>query len=487
MLTAVERLINWSGLGWRHIVIFAFLYTVPFAMSSVELGLADRFSHVFGLFENSYDDIDSYSEWILCYGPILTIPLVISTGFLQMWVGRYTVLMGALIILILLSPLAYMAVNTEMWVAIQIISRTLYPILTGPVLIYMYEATPVKYRRISVLSLGIFVSLGRLAFAISERYNFLGIADTLWQKMLIASFAPVIIPIIIGLFVLRDSSVSLVDRGAEDGVYDDLTKGRGNDAPISKQDFVNQVASERDTQFSNLSSAVIKKWPTFVFLLLTCQNYQIVESIIYSPYYYLFLDYCGGGYDEFRINGLVIINFASIAGILMGIFIVLRFKSIKVLPGISAIFIAIGAALCSTVQSFKPNGYPHVYEDLNMPMISAGIIISMFGSMLAIYVQNLMTVELVPSKFRPVFVMALLAMREIWQAMTFAVYNKFMQSQALYIVTSVVLGIIAIVHFVVLCGTKSVSTRDLSEESVNGIILYYDPDKVITESEEEVF
>ena len=226
-----------------------------------------------------------------------------------------------------------------------------------------------------------------------------------------------------------------------------------------------EVKVEREYAFTDLKSALIKKWPALVFLLLTCQNYQLVDVIIYTPYYYAFLDYWGGGrYNDNPLNGLVILNFGYIFGIFLGILIVVRFKSIKLLPGISASFMAIGSAVCCIEQAFDEGNVPISNRDMDMTLVSAGNIVLSLGYLLAPYVQNLMIVEMVPSKYRPVFVMSQFAVREIWMAIIQGIYFKFTDEQNLYIGTAAVLGVIAISHFWALCGTNWFSTGDPSTE-----------------------
>lgn len=182
----------------------------------------------------------------------------------------------------------------------------------------------------------------------------------------------------------------------------------------------------------------------------------------------------------------------------MGVFVIAKFKKLTLLPGISATAIAVGAAILSSVDFFKP-GRPSVqsYELLPMVTITSGVAIACFGLYLAQYLQCIMIVEIVPSKYRPIFVMIAIAIRELWLIIARAVHNNYRADMNTYIGVAVGLFLVAILHFVVVACTDWISTVDPGmmatqqedhgvsefEKAVSEYSLYEEDDKIVDEVE----
>ena len=491
----------WCGLSWRHIIIFGFLYSAAMAIFAIDEAIDDTninmYRIVFGLKENG--DVDKEKEWTLFVIPaLLVVPVIVGSGYLMMRFGRFIILMGTIALMAAFSFMLIFPATLEMFsagfVANKIILRA---IVFGGLMIYAYETVPIKYRRIALLSLSIFASFGRIAYALgrnlsgTEGYGGGGskspqeIKGELSVILGVAS-GTLLLPLVLGMFVGKDSPVSLVIRGFERHVYRYLVSWRcgdlrGPQPPMTEEDFVYQVEVERERSYVNFKTMCIRKWPALLFLFLTGYAWQIVDQVFMTPYKYLALDQMGNGYDTNPLNGLVIFNCCCLFGTLAAIVYILKFKSITILPGLSMGLLFIGSAICATVEAFYVDGNPIEYQFLDIKKVMVGQIICWIGFTLAQFLWGLLIVEIVPGTYRPIVVLAQLGFLEFTNMAIRAIYTKYAHTgRGLYIASSVILGIIALAYIVVFVGTDWFSKADPAEEDDGEVA-------IVVLDEEEVY
>jgi len=481
MYTAIERLMVWCGLSWRHIIIFGFLYTAILSMYAISDAIDDTqinmYHTVFG-FKN--EEIDEEKLWINNVLPSLLIPIIVGSGFLMMKYGRFVVIMGTLIIMACLAPLLMFPSNYKMYSAGFVLNGIIFrSIVIGGVMIYAYEAVPIKYRRVALLSLSIFASLGKLTFGLArwisgnKGYGSTAKPDEVQSQLSvllgIACGATLLIPIVWGGFVGTDSPVSLVVRGFERTVYRYLVSWRSGthtQPPMNEDDFVYQVEIERERSYMDFKTMCFRKWPALLFLFLTGYSWQIADFVFLTPYKYVVFDYIEGGFDENPIQGLIVFNCCCVAGTLFAIIYTLKYRSITILPALAMGLIFVGAAICSPVEAFyRPSGNPIEYQFLPMRQVLVGQVFMWMGYTLSQFVWGLLIVEIVPGTYRPVVVMAQMGFLELTNMAIRAIYTRYKwDGRGLYITASVVLGLIALSYMVVFVGTNWFSRADPAEE-----------------------
>jgi len=487
MYTAIERLMVWCGLSWRHIIIFGFLYTAILSMYAISDAIDDTHNTMFGkVFRFKNENIDEEKLWIDNVLPSLLIPIIVGSGFVMMKYGRFIVIMGALIVMALLAPLLMFPSNYKMFSAGIVLNGIIFrSIVIGGVMIYAYETVPIKYRRVALLSLSIFASLGKLSFGLARwisgngGYGSTEDRDTVQSQLSvllgIACGATLLIPILWGAFVRTDSPVSLVVRGFERTVYRYLVSwkiGTDNQPPMNEDDFVYQVEIERERSYMDFKTMCFRKWPALLFLFLTGYSWQIADFVFMTPYKYIVFDYIEGAYDENPIKGLIVMNCCCLAGTLFAIIYTLKYRSITILPALAMGFIFVGAAICSPVEAFYTAsdndhglGNPIEFQFLPMRQVLAGQVIMWVGYTLAQFVWGLLIVEIVPGTYRPVVVMAQMGFLELTNMAIRAIYTRYKwDGRGLYITASVVLGLIALSYMVVFVGTNWFSRADPAEE-----------------------
>jgi len=478
---------EWCGLSWRHLIVLGFLYTVCMGLFAATEGIGNTYNNVYnGLFDTWYEDIDAISLWTSYYCPVFASPLVIVAGFAMMDYGRFAVVYGTLVFCVLISPLVIRPLNITMMASgMTIINAIVEPILMGGIFIYAYESVPVKYRRIAVISLGALSSFGRLGFGISrELSGSAGYMDTNKPIEQLAdecsiiiglSMAVMIIPLIFGLFIRKDSPVSLVIRGFERSVYKQLVSWRNtpesgvaaidDKPPMTEDDFVYQVEIERERSFTDFKTMVVRKWPALLFLFLTGYSYQLAGTIFLTPYKYLAYDYIGGGYEASPIKGILVFNSCCFLGTIAAIIYIHKFKTITFVPGLAISMMFIGATINATEQVFYDNGNPIEYQVVNIMVVLVGQVFIWVGFTLSQFIWGLLIVEIVGGKYRPIFVMGQMALRNVTGAIIDGLYFKYAwDGLGIYIVASVLLGIISIAYFYVFLATNWFSRHDPAEE-----------------------
>jgi MFS family permease len=485
MITATEVMMEWANVGWRHFAVIGFVYTLAMASSSVWSGADMLFNHGANYFGYIYPEQinNEFRPWVWVYLPLLLVVPIALTGIAMMKFGRFATMMGTLGVCIALTPIGFMASNLSMWCMHVAFSMSFFNILfLGMGVIFIYESFPVRFRRAAILAMGIFVSLGRvfftLAFQVADSEEINNYNSDYWLFAVMFSVLPLALPLLIGaIFLRKDTLPSLVDRGFESQVYDELVGLKKFSAsaasmapvvmepPMCKAEFQFQVEAERLSAFTSFKNALIKRWPALVFLLFTGFNVQLFEDYFANQYMYSVFDYLGGGqYNQEPTRGRVFVNFFAIAGLVFGIFMIGRTKRITLLPGISASAIAIGAAILASVALKDEAGNVISRKLLPMPLMTAGVAIAVFGLLLAQFVQCIMIVEIAPSKYRPIFVMIAMAVREVWRVIFLSVNSNYPKNQTVAIVGCVVLFLIAIAHFVGLTMFDWISSRDPAVE-----------------------
>lgn len=493
MYTAVERLMVWCGLSWRHIIIFGFLYTAILSMYAISDGIDDTINNMYGVFGLVNEDIDAERLWIDNVLPSLGIPVIVGSGFLMMKYGRFIVIMSTLIIMALLSPLLIFPENYKMFSAgIVLVGIIFRSIVIGGIMIYAYETVPIKYRRVALISLSIFASLGKLSFGIArwvsnnKGYGSDDEPDVIQSQLSvllgIAIGATLLIAICWGAFVRKDSPVSLVVRGFERTVYRYLVSWRCETdpkPPMNEDDFVYQVEIERERSYMDFKTMCIRKWPALLFLFLTGYSWQIADHVFLTPYKYVVFDYFEGQYDQNPIKGLVVLNCCCLVGTIAAIIYTLRYRSITILPAFAMGFIFVGAAICSPIEAFYDGldnkhglGNPIEFQFLPMKQVLAGQVFMWIGYTLSQFIWGLLIVEIVPGTYRPVVVMAQMGFLEITNMAIKAIYTRYKwDGRGLYIVASVWLGLIALSYMVVFVGTNWFSRADPAEEDDSEIAI----------------
>jgi len=488
MYTAIERLMVWCGLSWRHLIIFGFLYTAVLSMYAIQDAIDDTHVNIYQrVFEFENQDIDAEKQWTVYVIPALLVPVIVGSGYLMMRFGRFVVILGTLVIMAALAPILIFPDTYATFSAGYILHNTiLRAIVIGGVMIYAYETVPIKYRRVALISLSVFASLGRIAFAIGRNVSGnkgygsdeedVEILRTQFSVILGIVCGTLLVPIILGLVVRKDSPVSLVVRGFEREVYRYLVSWRCGDLspppPMNEDDFVYQVEVERERSYMDFKTMCVRKWPALLFLLLTGYAWQICDHVFMTPYKYLVLDHFGGGYDLNPHYGLAIFNCCCLIGTLGAIVYILRFRSIAILPGISMGLLFIGASICAPIEAFyidggegKGKGNPIEYQFLPMNQIIVGQIIMWIGYTLAQFIWGLLIVEIVPGTYRPVVVMAQMGFLEFTNMAIRAIYTKYKwEGRGLYIASAVILGLIAVSYMIVFIGTNWFSRADPAEE-----------------------
>jgi hypothetical protein len=484
MYTAVERLMAWCGLSWRHLLMLGFLYTVIAGVYATLESLDNSFTNIYNkLYGIFYTHVDAIELWTKYYVPVFVTPIIVFSGFLMMKYGRFAVIYGTLICMIACSPMVIRSTNPTMFsVGLTMMYSVFEPILLGGILIYAYESVPVKYRRIAVLSLGAFSSFGKLGFGVSIWLSgSKGYLDTSKpvetfrnESSIIIGVAmsTLLIPFLFGLFIRRDSPVSLVIRGFEKMVYKMLVDWHHDPSaieeekpPMEEDDFVYQVEIERERSFTDFKTMVVRKWPALLFLFLTGYSYQLISANFLEPYKYLAYDYIGGGFEADPIKGISLFNSCCFIGTISAIVYIHKFKTITIIPGMANLLMFIGATINATEPVFYEDGNPIEYELTNLGLVVGGQVVIWIGYTLAQFVWGLLVVEIVGGKYRPIFVMGQVALRNVTGAIIQAIYFKYnWDGQGLYIAVSVILGIISISYFYVFLGTNWFSRHDPSLE-----------------------
>jgi len=456
------------------------MYAISDAIDDTTINM---YGKVFGL-ENK--EIDAEKQWTVYVIPALLVPVIVASGYLMMRFGRFVVIMGTLVVMAALSPILIFPDSYATYSAGFILHGTvLKAIVIGGLMIYAYETVPIKYRRVALISLSVFASLGRIAFAIGRYisgnlgYGSAEETDVIrsqYSIMLGVVCGTLILPIILGIVVRKDSPVSLVVRGFERQVYRYLVSWRCGDVstapPMNEDDFVYQVEVERERSYMDFKTMCVRKWPALLFLFLTGYAWQLIDIVFMTPYKYLVLDHFGGGYDLNPHYGLVIFNCCCLAGTLAAIVYILQCRSITILPGIAMGLLFVGACICAPVEPFyidggvgAGKGNPIEYQFLPMNQIIVGQIVMWIGYTLAQFLWGLLIVEIVPGTYRPVVVMAQMGFLEFTHMALRAIYIKYnWEGRGLYIACTVILGLIAVAYMIVFVGTNWFSRADPAEE-----------------------